>query len=578
MISCRTREKTMENKERQIIKQAAPNGVSMHWAIPALLLLWCVAACSAVQIVEFCPDPYLHDDADEYLVLYGTGSLDGIAVSDGKEGFRFPPGTTINGTLTIARDATAFETTHGRLPDYEWYDTSPHVPDVISGDKLRMANARDRLMLYDNSVLVQVVAWPEDVRPREGQVHYLEAGRWDRRPLFLGQSRFSPARFENVTVTAFVSPDSSYDLFVSALASADRTVLLNVYEFTSTALSQPLVDAHGRGADVQVLLEGGPVGGISPEQHAVIRTLNQSGIPVSLMATAGDKKAPYRFDHAKYMVLDGRAVLVTSENFGKSGFPAPGMKGNRGWGAYIESTELARYFEDVFLSDIGGASPVPANGARGIPEVPSSSPYAMEFPAQRFSGATVTPVLAPDTAYLVDDMLAHAQETIDIEQAYITNESATTLNPYLAAAINASRRGVHVRVLLDSYWYNIEEEADNDEMAAFINRIAAAESLPLEARTADIGSNNLEKIHNKGVIVDDRSVLVSSINWNTNSPNFNREAGVIIGHPGVARYFRDVFEDDWQPARTRTDYLRIAGLIAILACLAALFVWKQRRR
>ena len=81
----------MENKKRQIIKQAAPNGVSMHWAVPALLLVWCVVSCSAVQIVEFCPDPYLHDDTDEYLVLSGTGSLDGIAVSDGKEGFRFSP-------------------------------------------------------------------------------------------------------------------------------------------------------------------------------------------------------------------------------------------------------------------------------------------------------------------------------------------------------------------------------------------------------------------------------------------------------------------------------------------------------
>jgi cardiolipin synthase len=554
----------------------------MHWAVPALLLVWCVAACSAVQIVEFCPDPYLHDDADEYLVLSGTGPLDGIAVSDGKEGFRFPPGTTISGTLTIARDAAAFETTHGRLPDYEWYDTSPRVPDVISGDKLRMANARDRLMLYDNGVLVQAVAWPEDVRPREGQVHYLEAGRWDRRPLFLGQSRFPPARFENVTVTAFVSPDSSYGQFLSALASADRTVRLNVYEFTGTALVQPLADAHGRGADVQVLLEGGPVGGISPQEDAVIRTLNGSGIPVRLMAAAGDRKAPYRFDHAKYIVVDGRAVLVTSENFGKSGFPAPGTKGNRGWGACLESTELARYFEEVFLSDIRTAGPVPVSRDPGAPEEPSSGPYAIEFPAQRFSGATVTPVLAPDTAYLVDDLLAGAHATIEIEQAYITNESATALNPYLGTAINASRRGVHVRVLLDSYWYNIEEEADNDEMAALINRIAAAERLPLEARTADLASNNLEKIHNKGVIVDDTSVLVSSINWNTNSPNFNREAGVIIGHPGVARYFRDVFEDDWQPARAGaspgTDYLKVTLLIAVLAGLVALYWHKQRSR
>ena len=63
------------------------------------------------------------------------------------------------------------------------------------------------------------------------------------------------------------------------------------------------------------------------------------------------------------------------------------------------------------------------------------------------------------------------------------------------------------------------------------------------------------------MIVDDRYVLVSSINWNSNSPNFNREAGVIIDHPGVARYFLDVFEDDWnsmvKSPGVKTDYLKI---------------------
>jgi phosphatidylserine/phosphatidylglycerophosphate/cardiolipin synthase-like enzyme len=443
-----------------------------------------------------------------------------------------------------------------------------------------MANARDSLMLYDNSVLVQAVSWPEEVKPREGQVHYFEAGLWDRRPLFIGQSRFSPHTYENVTVTTFVSPDSSHEVFLQAIASANRTIHLNAYEFTSPALSEPLIDAHRRGVDVQILLEGGPVGGISQEEKGLIWTVNQSGIPVYHMATMGEQKAPYRFDHAKYVAVDGQAVLVTSENFGKSGFPAPGIKGNRGWGVYIENTGLSAYFEDVFLSDFRGINSVPIQGTPGSPESPSGVPYAIEFSPQRFFGATVTPVISPDTSYLIQDLLNNAQETIDIEQAYITNESATTLNPYLGVAINASRRGVNVRVLLDSYWYNIEDTRDNDEMAALINRIAVAEGLPLEGRCADIESNNLEKIHNKGVIVDNRSVLVSSINWNTNSPNFNREAGVIIEHPAVARYFKDVFEDDWQPIRLKNsqklDYLKIAGLIAVILCLVIIYTWRRQ--
>ena len=75
-------------------------------------------------------------------------------------------------------------------------------------------------------------------------------------------------------------------------------------------------------------------------------------------------------------------------------------------------------------------------------------------------------------------------------------------------------------------------------------------------------------------------MLVSSINWNSVSPNFNREAGVIIDHPGVGRYFLAVFEDDWKPSAkplgATTNYLKI-GIIAIVLVLL-LFVYYRRRK
>jgi len=571
----------IENAYRHLIEEAPINGLSMRRTITLIILVWCVVQCSAVQIIEFCPDPYLHDDADEYVVLNGTGSLDGIMVSDGEGGFRFPAGAGIDGPIIVARNALAYEQTHKQLPDYEWYDFSPNVPDVISGDKIRMANSHDELILYDHGRIVQSVSWPLIVTCREGQVHYLEQGIWDRRPLLLGQSRFSPETFGNVTLTAFVSPDHSTDIFLQAIASAHQTIRVNVYEFTSPVLAQALIDAYQRGVEVWVLVEGGPVGGISAEEKALIWVMNQSGIPVYQMATVNDRKAPYRFDHAKYAVIDGRGVLLTSENFGSSGFPRTGTRGNRGWGVYLEDMLLSQYFEAVYRSDLSGITSIPIAGNPGALESPVSVPYTVEFSPRSISGTTVTPVIAPDTSYLILDLLNNAEETIDIEQAYITNESALTLNPFLGAAINASRRGVHVRVLLDAYWYNVEDENDNDEMVALINRIAATEGIPLEGRCADIESNNLEKIHNKGVIVDNRSVLVSSINWNSNSPNFNREAGVIIEDRVVAGYFRDVFDDDWQPVRPEgarnPDYLKITVLITVILGIVALYAWRRRR-
>ena len=47
------------------------------------------------------------------------------------------------------------------------------------------------------------------------------------------------------------------------------------------------------------------------------------------------------------------------------------------------------------------------------------------------------------------------------------------------------------------------------------------------------------------MIVDNRSVLVSSINWNENSVTRNREVGIIVENPDVARYYAQVFFYDW---------------------------------
>jgi len=545
-----------------------------------LSLLYIMNACAAFQIVEFCPDPHSFEDADEYLVLSGTGSLDGVRISDGESGFRFPPGTKTNGLLSVARSGPAYKQSHGVYPDFEWLDYSELVPNVINGDPLRLANSKDDLLLYENGILVQKVTWPEDVKPREGQIHYLENGVWDPRPLMMGQSRLSEAVFRNVSIITFVSPDCSSDIFSYAVNQTSDELLLNVYEFSSPLIINDLVAAHARGVDIEIILEGGPVGGISPEGNEAIRKLTENGIPVSIMESRKGAPAPYRYDHAKYMVIDNRAVMLTSENFKYSGFPPAGMAGNRGWGVYLEDPDLAEYFSTVFITDFRGKSIISYNGSAGNPEPEPSKKYNVEFSPGYFTGATVRPVIAPDTSSQIIGLINSAEQSIEIEQAYITNETPYSLNPYLSAAINASRRGVHVKVLLDSYWYNIEDEKDNDEMVALINRIGTSEHIPLEARCADLSTNEIDKIHNKGVIVDDEHVLVSSINWNSNSPNFNREAGVIIDHPGVARYFLEVFDDDWntmvKSPGIKPDTAKIVAAAGVLVILILLY-WYRRR-
>jgi phosphatidylserine/phosphatidylglycerophosphate/cardiolipin synthase-like enzyme len=55
------------------------------------------------------------------------------------------------------------------------------------------------------------------------------------------------------------------------------------------------------------------------------------------------------------------------------------------------------------------------------------------------------------------------------------------------------------------------------------------------------------------VIVDRRSVVVSSTNWSDNSIERAREAGVVVESPEVAGYFASVFDFDWGTAWDATD-------------------------
>jgi phosphatidylserine/phosphatidylglycerophosphate/cardiolipin synthase-like enzyme len=484
---------------------------------PAILLVLMILAIPAagLQIVEFCPDPYLRGEGDAFLVIEGSGSLDGITIDDGEGVLAFPPGTRISGRITIAEEGPAFLSTYGTLPDFEIQNATAGVPDMLHQGMFAMANRADQLVLSQGNRVLQQVRWPEDVAAREGQIHYLENGTWDPRPRFPGQSRFAPAAFPDVTLTAFVSPEGARGVLLGALRNATDEILVSTYELEDAGIARELAAAHKRGVRVEVLLEGGPAGGISPAGRGAGLLLNQSGIPVYLMASTDTAHARYRFTHAKVVVLDGTCVVIGSENLNPTGFPPMGGTGNRGWGVHIDDPDTARYFREMFLHDRSGGDILPftlagevlfwEQGAREDSPPPAMAP-------RTYQNATVRPVLAPDTAFLVEELIAGANRSVDIEVASIRNSTGDRLNPYLLEAIEASRRGAAVRILLDGSRYGTGGEEDNDEMAAVIAGIARREGLPLEARVGWPDDLGVRCIHNKGVIVDGDRVLISSIN------------------------------------------------------------------
>ena len=560
-----------------------------------IVFLFCTSTIAAEPvIVEFCPDTYLTDEPDEYIVLALHDPLTQYSITDGEGTLTFPTGASTFGksTITIAYEGSAFFDVHGYFPDFEIRDSS-HVPDMICTKTFRLANKVDEISVFSGSRELDTVRWPGDVVPREGKVHYRDPdGTWDPRVLMLGGTRLLPASFSNVFGVAFVSPDSSRPELLRAINEAKRSLLLNAYEITDREVAEALCELRASGVHVRVLVEGKPVGGISNEEYAVLNRLNQCGTDVKQVG-GGTVRSPYRFNHGKYLIVDERCVLVTSENIKSHGFPEQGMNGNRGWGVYLCHPEFASYMQMVFFEDFTNPASVPPISSYGqnYPDNDESDTelraYNAVFDRFAFAGVDVIPVIAPDTTHELVSLIDRAIKTIDIEQAYIS-QNKNEWTELMHHVFDAARRGVTVRILLDSYWFNTVNANDNDEIVDKIRHIAYDEGLPIEARLIDLRATNLVKIHNKGVIVDGNEVFIGSINWNENSPTFNREVGVIIKSSEVAGYFTDVFESDWNPSLTSfgtseianprgIDRLRLFGLVVVGFILLFVYIRRHHR-
>ena len=80
--------------------------------------------------------------------------------------------------------------------------------------------------------------------------------------------------------------------------------------------------------------------------------------------------------------------------------------------------------------------------------------------------------------------------------------------------------------------------------------------------------------HNKMIVVDGATVLVSSQSWSDAAVTKNREAGLLLTRKGIAKYFTGIFENDWEnafkkipvPSRPQVDpeALRAGGFVQVV--------------
>lgn len=556
-------------------------------------------------ITEIYPNSATKNELDEYLAITNSGArsinIAGWSITDDEgtltfSSFAIAPGQTIY----VTRTASAFANTTNISPDFEYYsDSDPEVNQMQKeGKAFVLRNSGDEVILQDkHGRCVDVVIYGDSSynregwqgkplkKPREGLFfkRIQDTNRCDDWVLLpIGTSYHAPEKISiSGEVTAFVSPDCSYSILQREIDNASGSLYINLYQFENPYLMDLVLNAIDREVAVKLLLEAKPVGGIKDEELYIAEKIEQRGGEVRF------SDDPF-INHAKYAIVDNETTIVMTENWKNSGVPYNNSFGNRGWGVVIKNVVVSAYFKELFLDDFYrgnefGTEICETKGFFMAREIPQGSYKPVFMPLTVGCNFTVIPVLAPDTAISNETtlgMINNAKESVFVQQFSTGRFWGEEDNLFIAALIEAARRGCEVKVLLDSKY--LEGGNNNDEVVSWLSEVSKEENLNLEAKLADLESLGLLKIHNKGLIVDGKKVLISSLNWNANSIH-NREAGLILENEKVALFYEGVFCHDWnvsakgiQEENTEGDcktdrIMKIVGVIVTLIVSYVIF-------
>ncbi|MBQ8643236.1 MAG: lamin tail domain-containing protein [Candidatus Methanomethylophilaceae archaeon] len=492
---------------------------------------------------------------------YGSKAVDlkGYVISDGEgkitilKKIVIEPGEIITFAEKIESDSkfTNRNDAYVKSSDEISYDRSFQLSN--DGDDIYLYNASGVLIdavCYED-VVINDSSWSGESVTVSGKYFYHRsygtdtdsAEDWFKYVEGLTNLEFDPNLKYNAQVTPFVFPQSGGVPIFRALEEAKESVYITMYELRSDKIAAFLIDLEkNRGVDVYILHNANPVKGTITEMLPNLKAIDDAGAEVRLIGV-GDMDR-YVHVHAKYCVIDGDTVIVTSENWNDTNLNGytrdddyySSSNGNRGWGAVVESEPYADYVMDLFNVDwsmeYGDVSELEdvypnANANKTLTYEKNESTATFKTYA-----ATVSPVFSNDTSY--DAMEYYLNKAKD--RLYAQNQSLTSYyadisderSPIYMMAKRASA-GVDTKLILDT-----KNTPDNANLAYTINASTLIQATGM----------NIPPVHNKGIISDD-SVWVSSINWTPNSVENNREAAVVIHSAEVADYYEHYFLMDF---------------------------------
>ncbi|MFO1162167.1 MAG: phospholipase D-like domain-containing protein [Reyranellaceae bacterium] len=393
--------------------------------------------------------------------------------------------------------------------------------------------------------------------------------------------RLAPVN-ERMKAIFHVSPDSGFPNLRPFIERTTERLTATMYEWEPNHISAALFGAIKPG-DRRLKMVTQKAGTAS----AVNKLESQLGAKFDhVWASVGAGKIVPMAYHIKVACRDGKEFWLSSGNWKDSNQadidPAgedstsitPLREHNREWHAIIENTALTECFESYIEWDFEEAKRVPLEEVppavlpdvfvpvKAVPERRVVVEYFDPLVLDR--KLDITPLLTPDrdgrgkrifmeaATALVDS----ARHTIDLQNQSFTllEDNVPAFEAFFALIKKKQRQGVQTRII----FRDGREFHNNEDQQALLERLKDF-GIDTDAIRVQRGC------HNKGIIVDAddparATVLFGSHNLTNTGALFNRDASLLIKDQEVAKYFRKVFNFDWETLATQDVEEAIGGV------------------
>ena len=340
--------------------------------------------------------------------------------------------------------------------------------------------------------------------------------------------------------------DDLEQLIIAAIAQSTQTVDVAVQTLNLPKVAEALVESAQRGVRVRLILEN-QYAKIEAEQVEALTLLK--GSQVQQIDDTADGSKGSGLMHHKFLVIDGRWVLVGSANLTFSGVHGdvdnPDSRGNANIFLRIDSPAVAQHFTREFnlmWGDGPGAKPDSQFGLKKPPRSEQTVTLPTGSLTVQFSPTSSKLPWEQSVNGLIARTLGQASSSIDLA-LFVFSEQR------IADRLEAEvKNGVVLRALIDpGFVYRSYSEALDMLGTSLPDQRCKieAQNRPWQSAIASVGSPQLpegDKLHHKFALLDRKTVIVGSQNWSDAANTKNDETLLVIRNSTVAAHFEREFE------------------------------------